>query len=300
MLHVLTHQILPVFSMLALGFLLGRLGKVNRAEAAAINRVGFLVLQPALLFPLVSGLDLSAFHFDAMAIYIGCQVAVFALSFAVARYLLQRTAVEAWLLAMATVFVNSVLYILPIAQLMHGGEAGMPIRAVVAWDSAVSFPFFIITTDLLANRGAALGQTLKRLAGNPVLFAVLLALVFNFAALTAPAPVQTAMNFAGVAAAPMTLFALGVILSGQNLVPTPTVVSISALKLIAFPALAWAALHLGERPEEWNTLLLLCAAGPSGAMAFSLALLHGVRTDQIAPVIIWTSVLSLISLAWLA
>ncbi|NDR57593.1 AEC family transporter [Aliiruegeria sabulilitoris] len=300
MLHVLTHQILPVFSMLALGFLLGRFGKVSRAEAAAINRVGFLVLQPALLFPLVSGLDLSAFHFDAMAIYIGCQVVVFALSFAVARYLLRRTAIEAWLLAMATVFVNSVLYILPIAQLMHGGEAGMPIRAVVAWDSAVSFPFFIITTDLLANRGAALGQTLKRLGGNPVLLAVLLALVFNFAGLTAPAPVLTAMNFAGVAAAPMTLFALGVILSGQNLVPTPTVVSISTLKLIAFPALAWAALHLGERPEEWNTLLLLCAAGPSGAMAFSLALLHGVRTDQIAPVIIWTSVLSLISLAWLA
>ena len=35
-------------------------------------------------------------------------------------------------------------------------------------------------------------------------------------------------------------------------------------------------------------------------MAFSLALLHGVRTDAIAPVIVWTSTLSLISLAWLA
>ena len=33
---------------------------------------------------------------------------------------------------------------------------------------------------------------------------------------------------------------------------------------------------------------------------FSLAMLHGVRTDQIAPVIIWTSALSLITLAWLA
>ena len=58
--------------------------------------------------------------------------------------------------------------------------------------------------------------------------------------------------------------------------------------------------------KKWNaalitsTLLVLAAAGPSGAMAFALALLHGVRTDQIAPVVIWTSVLSLMSLAWLA
>jgi hypothetical protein len=35
-------------------------------------------------------------------------------------------------------------------------------------------------------------------------------------------------------------------------------------------------------------------------MSFALAMLHGVRTDVIAPVIIWTSTLSLISLAWLA
>ena len=47
-------------------------------------------------------------------------------------------------------------------------------------------------------------------------------------------------------------------------------------------------------------MLVLSAAGPSGAMAFALAVLHGVRTDQIAPVIIWTSAISIISLAWLS
>jgi predicted permease len=75
---------------------------------------------------------------------------------------------------------------------------------------------------------------------------------------------------------------------------------IAGLKLLAFPILVWSALHLGDRPADWNALLVLCAAGPSGAMAFALAMLHGVRTDTIAPVIIWTSTLSLLSLAWLA
>jgi malonate transporter len=50
----------------------------------------------------------------------------------------------------------------------------------------------------------------------------------------------------------------------------------------------------------WRDLFVLNAAGPSGAMAFALALLYHVRTDCIAPVIVWTSVLSLFTLALLA
>ncbi|RYH09184.1 AEC family transporter [Tropicimonas sp. IMCC6043] len=300
MLHVLTQDILPVFSMLALGFLLGRTGKVSRAEAAAINRVAFLVLQPALIFPLMNGLDWTLFRLDAIGLYAGSQVILFAVAFLVGHVLLRRDVIEAWLLAMATIFVNSLLYIWPISALIYGDAAVLPVTGVVAWDTAVSFSFFIVTTDLLVNRGSAPGKSALRIVTNPVLIAIVLGSLGNALGLTTPTPVLTAMDFAGSAAAPLTLFALGVILSGQTLTPTPTVSAISALKLLAFPALVWAVLHLGERPADWNAMLVLCAAGPSGAMAFSLAMLHGVRTDQIAPVIIWTSALSLITLAWLA
>ena len=300
MLQVLTHDILPVFAMLALGFALGAARKISRDEAAAINRVAFLVLQPALIFPLINGLDWSDFRFGAIALYAACQVVLFCVTFTVARRLLGRDTIEAWLLAMATIFVNTLLYIWPISYLIYGAAAALPVTGIVAWDSAVSFAFFIVTTDLLANRSATPLRSLRRISGNPVLIAIALGALGNGLGIATPAPVLTAMHFAGAAAAPLTLLALGVILSGQSLRPTPTVAVVSALKLLAFPALVWAALHIGDRAPDWNALLVLCAAGPSGAMAFSLALLHGVRTDQIAPVIIWTSTLSLLSLAWLA
>lgn len=300
MFQVLTHDILPVFSVLALGFVLGRAGKVSRAEATALNRVAFLVLQPALIFPLMNGIDWSAFRLDAIALYAACQAGLFALAFLVARRLLRRDTIEAWLLAMATIFVNTLLYIWPISYLIYGKTAALPVTGIVAWDAAVTFAFFIVTTDLLANRQAAPAQSLRRVATNPVLIAIALGALCNAGGVAVPEPVLTAMGFAGAGAAPMTLFALGVILSGHSLAPSATIATMSGLKLLAFPALVWAALHLGTRPEAWNTLLVLCAAGPSGAMAFSLAVLHGVRTDQIAPVIIWTSTLSLVSLAWLA
>ena len=139
-----------------------------------------------------------------------------------------------------------------------------------------------------------------RVATNPVLLAILLGLFVNLLGFTVPAPVLTASEFAGAAAAPLTLFALGVILSGQSLLPTPTVLGITALKLVGFPLLVAGSLALVGTTGPWRDLFVLNAAGPSGAMAFALALLYGVRTDTIAPVVIWTSALSLFSLAYLA
>ncbi len=300
MLQVLTHNILPVFSMLALGYALGLLGKVSRSEAAALNRVAFMVLQPALIFPLINGLDLAEFRFDALGLYITCQVLLFCATYAIARHLLARDRIEAWLLGMATIFVNTLLYIWPISFLIYGEAAALPITSIVAWDTAFTFAFFIVTTDLLANPKASAAASLRRVAANPVLIAIALGAATNVMQIPVPVPLMTALEFAGVSAPPLTLFALGVILSGHALWPSKTIVTISTLKLLIFPAMVWAALQLGSRPPEWNTLLVLGAAGPSGAMAFALAMLHGVRTDQIAPIIVWTSVLSILSLAWLA
>jgi predicted permease len=72
------------------------------------------------------------------------------------------------------------------------------------------------------------------------------------------------------------------------------------IKLLLLPFVVWAILNIGYRPEIWNNLTILNSAGPSGAMAFALAMIHKVNTDKIAPVIVWTSMLSLISLAYLA
>ncbi len=279
---------------------MGRLQVVSKMEATTLNRVAFLFLQPALIFPLVNGVDLTAFHFDGIALYGLGQLFVFGVSVLVCLYVFKCTLIESWLLAMTTVFVNSLLYIWPISLLMYGIDGNLPIKAVVVWDATFSFAFFIITTDLLVNRGQSAGKSLVRLTKNPVLVAIALGLFTNALGLKTPEPVLTAFKFAGAGAAPLTLFALGVFLSGHSLVPTKKITVISGIKLFAFPIVVGALLYVGERPDAWNDMLLLNAAGPAGAMAFALAVLYGVRTDTIAPVIIWTSTLTLFSLAWLA
>ena len=279
-------------------------GKANTSsgtadEARAANRIAFLIFQPALIFPLISGIDLSGFDLPALAAYALCEGIAFAAAYALARLAFRRDHLESWLLAMCVVFVNSLLYIWPVSYLIYGEAAALPITAIVAWDASASFAFFIISMELMSGRAGG-GRALTRVATNPVLIAIALGLVVNILGLGVPAPILTAAEFAGAAAAPLTLLALGVILSGHSLLPAPTVLGISAMKLLAFPLLVWVALILAGVEGQWRDLFVLNAAGPSGAMAFALALLYGVRTDCIAPVIIWTSVLSLFSLAMLA
>ena len=159
---------------------------------------------------------------------------------------------------------------------------------------------FIITTDLLANKGQSFRNSALRLLKNPVLSTIFLGISTNLLGLSASEPLRVACQFAGAAAAPLTLFALGVILSGHSLIPNTKSAAVSAIKLVVLPAAILITLSLGERPIIWDEMVLLNAAGPSGAMAFALATLYKVRTDAISPVIIWTSILSLFSLAWLA
>ena len=285
---------------MVLGFVMGRMKCVSHAEAAAVNRIAFLILQPALIFPLVNSVDLSNFYFDAIALYAIGQAFIFMLALAVGVFLLKCALVEAWLLAMATVFVNSLLYIWPISSLIYGNNGNLPITAIVVWDATFTFAFFIITTDLIVNKGQSGTQSFARLIKNPVLITIFLGLCTNFFGIIASEPILVAAKFAGAGAAPLTLFALGVILSGHKIFPTKKVTVISFIKLCLLPLVIALLLQLGNRPVIWNDLLLLNAAGPSGAMAFALAMLYKVRTDTIAPVIIWTSILTLVLLAWLA
>ena len=300
MFEILSHDILPVFSMMVLGFILGRIKIVSKPEATTLNRIAFLVLQPALIFPLINGVDLSELYFDAIVLYGLAQAVVFLFTLLLGILIFKCSLIESWLLAMATVFVNSLLYIWPISSLIYGNEGNMPITAIVAWDASFTFAFFIITTDLLANKRVSMIGTLGRLIRNPVLIFILLGLLTNLLGIAAPESVLVAFKFAGAGAAPLTLFALGVILSGHPIWPTKKITVVSIIKLFGLPLTVSLFLTLGEQPILWNDLLLLNSAGPAGAMAFALAMLYKVKTDTIAPVIIWTSLLTLISLAWLA
>ena len=49
MITILVNNILPVFAVLVLGFILGKNQLVSKLEAATLNRIAFMVLQLSLI-----------------------------------------------------------------------------------------------------------------------------------------------------------------------------------------------------------------------------------------------------------
>jgi len=302
MLEIIKNDILPIFSVLVLGFCIGKFKIISTEEASTLNKIGFLVFQPALIFTLILNTSITGILFQALGLYALAQIVLFLLTLMICLKFFKLQLLEAWLVSMCVVFVNTLMYIWPISQLVYGNVANLPINAVVLWDATVVFAFFIISTDLIAKSRASFSikTTAKRLVQNPVLLSILLACCLKLMNVEVDMSFITTLEFIGPAAPPMMLLALGIILSQSRLVPNIPIALISGIKLIGLPFLLLLLIAVFRTDAHWEKLLLFNSAGPSGAMAFALAMLHGANTKIIAPVIVWTSILSLPLLAVLS
>lgn len=299
-LTVLQDPILPVFAIMALGFVMGRGGFVSTDDARLINRVVMTVFLPLMVFGLIAKAPIHDFALVPVLIYAGAQALVFTLGFLLARKGFQSGPRESVLIAFGAVFANNVLYVLPLSVLLYGPENVLPITTIVTWDATVTFGAAMIAMQLMEAGRVSPGAILRSFARTPMLIAIVLGTLAALAGLALPGPVQTFTQFNGAAAAPVALFALGVILSATSFRPDGAVISFTLIKLIIFPAAVALGLYAVAPPDPSNDLFLLASAGPAGAMSLSLALLHGVRTDTIAQVIVYTNVLTLGTLALLA
>lgn len=297
---VLTDPILPVFAILAVGFFMGKVAIITVDDARVVNRFAMTILMPILGFDLIANAPIYEFSVVPLLIYALGQLVVFFAGYLLASRVFGFDQGQAVLLAFCSVFPNTVLYILPIAKLLYGADQILPITTIITWDTAITFGAAIIALQLIDLGKVSLPTVAKTLGKNTLLISMVAGLVVSLARIQIPEPVQTFLDFNGAAAPPVALFALGVVLSHTRFKFDAPVVTFTLVKFIAFPMIVWLGFEMFAPNELGRQQFLLGAAAPAGAMAFTLALLHGVKTDAIAQVIVITSVLTLGSLALLA
>jgi len=302
MLSVLLDPILPVFAILFIGFLAGRLGKMTDDEARVLNRFAMTVLLPIFIFRAVAFAPITDFNLAALALYASAQIVLYTIGFLIARKAFRLGVSESLLLGFCGVFANNAYYVLPIAKLLYGDSGTLPVASIVILDAVLVFGGTMVALEVRKGRdaGAGLALVAVRIAKLPLIWALVLGLVFSAGGILIPGPIDTFTAFVGSAASPTALFAMGVVLSATSFKPEPVVFVISTIKVVIFPATIALLLYTILPPVDTLPLFVLASAGPAGVMAFSLALLYSVRTDAIMQVTVWTSVLTLATLAFLA
>ena len=304
MIDVLLNAVLPVFAVVAVGYAFGWRGIFDAAMAQVINRFVFFVAVPILLFRLIATAPIATYEWLLILAYLAAEITLYAAGFLVARLLFRRPPRESLLLGMATAFGNHVFYVLPIAQQIYGPTAAAPIVAMITLDAIVLFGGTVLILEASggAARGASRLRVARTMAVNPQIIAIAGGLVAIAAGLPLAGGLDVFTRFVGDSAAPVSLFAVGVLLAAPNdgaglRIP----LTLSALKLGLMPVIAWL-LFIQAFPisAEWSRPAMLVAAGPTGVMPFVLALQYNLPVAAISRTILITTVGSLLTVTAMA
>jgi hypothetical protein len=300
LLNYLGTAVFPIFAIGAFGFLLGKMRTFDVAAAFSINKFVMFVCMPALCIEFLALAQVESFDFLLLFGYFLSEVILFSLGVFISKYIFRLLNSEALLIGLALALTNHVLFVLPIAEELFEEAKTLTIISIITMDGLVIFSLTLIAMDILSNSDQPFSITIKAIFTNPPLIGIVIGLFVSLNNLELPRGIMFFLETLGGTATPALLFSLGIMLSYQKIItPTKLIVSMSSLKLIIHPLLAWLIITLlfgGHYPEVHSTALM-AAAAPSGVMAYMLAVNYNVSVDRISQIILYTSIGSLITVS---
>lgn len=297
--------VLPVFALVLTGYLVAKKTSIlGEGGPRTLTSFVFYVAVPALLFRIFGqGLGRAAAAVEVALAYAAAGVVVFAVAFALGRFVFRLGLAERAILAMGGTFSNSVLLGLPLIITLFGEPGLATATVIITLDSIVLLPLSTILVEFGGSGSGHLGRRLaelgRSLAQNPVILASLFGLAYGASGLPVPAAVDRFADLLAGAAAPCALFALGATLTrfsiGGNLVQAGTMV---LLKMALHPAAVAVMVTLvpGIDPVE-RSVAVMIAALPVGANVFVLAELYGVSLARTSTAILVSTGLAVFTLS---
>jgi predicted permease len=302
MLAALFNGVLPIFAISVIGYVCGRLKVFDFGSAMILNKFVMFIAVPILGFKLLSETSLFDVPIELLFGYLISETCVYLITFVVARKVFSLDVREAFLLGLAAALTNHVLFILPISEILLGKSANLPIVAIISMDGMLILSGAIIAMDIMTARDQEWRSTTIKIATNPPILGMIAGLIYGLSGLSVAPNVGIFISNISSTASPVLLFALGVILSAKQ---EEIIVSLSnlivAVKLILHPIIAYFILSiLFVLPVELAKPAVMVAATPCGVMSFMLAMNYGVKVDNIARVILISSLLSLLTISFVA
>ena len=294
LLGIFASDILPIFVIAGVGFLLARHLAV---QVQAISRVTFHALAPALVFNTLTTSTLTGFEFGRMVAFyalVAGSAGVMA-RLAAVPLRLDRASLSAFLLVV--VCSNSGNYGLPVALLAFGREALTFASVYFIASSIFSYTGGIL---MAASGRRSVAQALVGVLRVPAVYGALAAAAVMALGLRVPDPIARPAMLLSDAALPMMILVLGMQLERVTWPERPDMVIVaSLLSLIATPLAAFGVAHLlGLRGPAFQAGVLQ-ASMPTAVITTILALEFNVLPNFVTSVVCVTTLLSPLTLTLL-
>jgi malonate transporter and related proteins len=271
--------VLPIFALIAVGYLAARFGILSETAQKGISEFAFNFAMPALLFrSLAAAPALQPGSGNIAVVYFGGLGILWMSATLLTRIALQRPMTDAPTIAMTSCFGNIVMIGIPLVLAVVGPAGAAPMAVLLSIHTPLLWFTGILHQQTAERRGDRtpgrialdLGRELLR---NPLLIAIAAGALWRLSGFTLPGPLDSSLALLGQAGIPCAQVALGASLTrfavkGQ----VPTLSLVVALKLLAFPAIVYVlGFWVFALPKTAAEVALIFAAMPAGANAFLFA-----------------------------
>ncbi len=303
-------SVVPLFSVIFIGFAVGRLGGIDEAGVRTLVAFVFSFAMPALIFRLMASTDIAAIDdWPVVGAYFTAQLPIFVGGLIIGGRLLRQSMAETTIQAFGSSFSNGVVLGLPLVLSLYGERAAVPALLIIMLDIAI---FSVITLlleiaslrekpDISPRPMIMLRDLALSVGSNPLILASVLGVGFGVLALELPGAVDKTLAFLGQAGPPAGLFALGATLGQRRIAgQARPVAAMMVMKLVLHPVLAWFVVtHLFDLDPVATSVMLLFAACPVGANVYVFAAHYGAALETSATAILLSTAVALLTLSGL-
>jgi predicted permease len=209
----------PIFILIGLGFAAVRIGLVNPEQVRGMGSFVITFALPALVIKALTERALDeVLDLRYLLVYALGSLAVFALGFAVSRWLRRESISASALTALGMSVSNSGFIGYPIVAMALGPPAAVALALGMLVENLLMIPLALILAEAGSQRSGsvlAVGrETARRLLQNPLIIAISLGLALALLEVRLPSILANSVEMLARASAPVALFVIGGVLAG--------------------------------------------------------------------------------------
>lgn len=288
----------PIWILTAVGYLARRGRLLDEPSVAVLGRFVFHVAMPAALFLTLARTPVSNFEGRSLVAFAVSTALVMSAGWFIAGRWFDRPPGERPIWGMAAGYVNSANLGIPVA-LQVLGDVSLLV-GVLLLQVLVVTPVILLSLDRHddVDGRIRLRRVMTMPLRNPVILGSLLGVVASATGIHPTGVLRTSLTLLGAAAVPTALVALGASLhrdagSVTAEAPAREVVGVTALKLLAQPAIAYAVGTLLHLSGPQLLAVVVCAGLPTAQNTFIFAREYRAADALAGRVVLVTTALSL-------
>jgi malonate transporter and related proteins len=293
-------MVAPVFLIVAIGYLLKRLGIINDNFVTVSSRVVFSIALPALLFSQISIIKFSSvFNIGLIFFVYVVTILTFILSW-LFSFLFVKNKKDKGAFIQGSFRGNYAIVGLALILSALGKESLAKGSIVLAF----TIPLYNILAVLVLSfysqedEKPAFSKTLLQIITNPLIIAILAALPFSYLDIRLHPILTDTINYAADLTLPLALLGIGGFLNFSEIKKASTNAFISTgLKIIIFPLIGTLAAYLvGYRNDELGITFILFGC-PTAIASFVMAEAMGSNSRLAGNIVLLTTLGSILTIS---